>query len=84
VLRRRRTSVNADDLDGRRLEEDWEHALAAAGNAVETTARANVMAPPDAAAASEHLRDERKWLTGSRSSLHRLFPRRSAEPPDAN
>jgi hypothetical protein len=68
--------VNADDLDGRRLEEDWEHALDAAGNAVDTTARANIMGPSDAAAANEQLRGERKWLSGFRSSLHRLFPSR--------
>jgi hypothetical protein len=74
--------VDPDELDGKRLEEDWEHALDAAGNAVDKTTGANILPPSDAAAASEHLHGERKWLSGFRSSLHRLFPRRRADPPN--
>ena len=76
MLRRRRASVDDDRLDGRRLEEQWEHALDAAGDAVDTTARANILPQSEAAAATEQLRGERKWLSGFRSSLHRLFPSR--------
>ena len=74
--------MSPDDLDGKRLEEDWEHALDAAGNAIDKTSRANVLPHSDAAAANERLRGERKWLSGFRSSLHKLFPRRSADPPN--
>jgi hypothetical protein len=73
--------VDPDELDGKRLEEQWENALDAAGDAVERTSRANVMPRSDAAAANERLRGERKWLSGFRSTLHRLFPSRRAEPP---
>jgi hypothetical protein len=68
--------MDDDELDGRRLEDDWHRALDAAGDAVGTTSRANIMPPSDAAAANEHLRGERKWLSGFRSSLHKLFPSR--------
>jgi hypothetical protein len=68
--------VSSDDLDGRRLEEDWEHALDAAGNALDTTARSRTLPSSDAAHATERIREERKWLGGFRSTLHRLFPSR--------
>jgi len=73
--------VDPDDLDGERLEEGWEKALDAAGEAVDKTSRAHILPRSDAAAANERLRGERKWLSGFRSSLHRLFPRRRADPP---
>ena len=68
--------MDDDRIDARRLEEDWEHALDAAGDAVDTTTNANILPRSEATAANERLRGERKWLTGFRSSLHKLFPSR--------
>jgi hypothetical protein len=65
-----------DDLDGERLEEDWQHALDAATDAVNSGARSHTLAPPDAAAATEGIRSHREWLSGFRPTLHKLFPRR--------
>lgn len=76
--------MDDDRIEGRRLEEDWEHALDAAGNAVDTTSRANILPRSEAATATERLRGERKWLRGFKSSLHRLFPSRSERSPDAD
>jgi len=71
-----------DDLDGQRLEEDWHRALDAAGDAVDQTARTKMLTSSEAAAATERIRGERKWLGGFRSSLHRLFPRRAGRMQD--
>jgi hypothetical protein len=68
--------MGSDDLDGRRLEEDWHRALDAAGDAVSENARTKMLTSSEAADATERIRGERKWLGGFRSSLHRLFPRR--------
>lgn len=71
--------MDEKDLDGQRLEEDWQRALDAAGQAVGETERTKMLTHKEAAAASDRIRGERKWLTGFRSSLHKLFPSRTAK-----
>jgi hypothetical protein len=71
-------SAENDELDGERLERDWEHALDTASEAVNTNRSTRHLSASDAAAASEHIRAERQWLSGFRSTLRQLFPKRSA------
>jgi hypothetical protein len=76
--------MGADDLDGRRLEEDWNRALDAAGQAVSETERTNMLSRKEAAAASDRIRGDRKWLSRFKPSLHKLFPSRAARDPGAD
>jgi hypothetical protein len=65
-----------DPPDAARLEEDWQRALDAAGEAVSAGTRSGAVGEPAAATAGKHLRADRKWLTGIAPALHRLLPRR--------
>jgi hypothetical protein len=64
------------ELDADRLEEDWKHALDLANQAVDASSRSRVLRPPDAAAAGDRIREERRWLGRFSPTLHKLFPRR--------
>jgi hypothetical protein len=67
---------SGDRTDADRLEEEWEHALDKADEAVAAGRRSRTIDPSDAAAEGEHIRDHRRWLRDFRPSLRRLFPRR--------
>lgn len=57
------------------LERDWEDALDAADEAVQAAREAGTLEPADAAAETAHVREERQWFGGLRSSLRRLVVR---------
>jgi hypothetical protein len=63
--------------DAARLEADWEHALDAAGKAVDAGTRGHSLDSAEASAEHARIDSERKWLQGFRPSLRKLFPRRS-------
>jgi hypothetical protein len=67
---------SGDRTDADRLEEDWQHALDSADEAVAAGRRSRTLDPSDAAAEAEQIRAHRKWLRGFRPSLRRLFPGR--------
>jgi hypothetical protein len=68
--------VSRDDLNADRLEEDWEHALDAADEALAASSRAGSLGASDVAAIADRIRNERRWFHRFRPALHRLFPRR--------
>jgi hypothetical protein len=78
--------VREDRVDADRLEEDWKHALDTASEAVSASSRSKVLPPSAAAAAGDHIREERTWLNRVSPTLHKLFarPRRTRQPPDPN
>ena len=69
--------MDSDDrTDADRLEEDWKHALDSADSAVAAGRRSRTIDPSDASAEVDHIREHRRWLSGFRPSLRRLFPHR--------
>ena len=68
--------IRQEFIDGYRLEEDWLHALDAADVAVSAAAHSHTLRPREVATATDHIRSERKWLSGFTSSLHKMFPAR--------
>jgi hypothetical protein len=64
---------SGDRTDADRLEEDWEHALDAADEAVRAGTRSRTIPPSQAAEEVEQIRAHRTWLRGFRPSLRRLF-----------
>jgi len=68
--------VREEPLDAQRLEEDWQRALDAAGEAVHAGTRSRTVGEQAAATAGKHLQSDRKWFSGIGPTLHRLLPRR--------
>jgi hypothetical protein len=73
---------HVDGLTADRLEEDWEHALDAADHAATTGARSHTLRPDDVSTQQAHIREERTWLAGIKSTLRKLLPRRNKHPSD--
>ena len=67
---------SGDRTDADRLEEDWKHALDSADSAVAAGRRSRSIDPSDATDQVDHIREHRRWLSGFRPSLRRMFPRR--------
>jgi hypothetical protein len=74
--------ARADASDGEQLERGWDRALDAADDAVSATSRAHALPAKDIAAASERIREERRWFARFRPTLRKLLPRRSKQPPE--
>jgi len=69
--RQRDPAVGADQIEA-----DWSRSLDAATDAVAASRRARVLEPRELAAESQHISEERRWLSGFKGTLRRLFPRR--------
>ena len=78
--------VRDDRIDADRLEYDWRHALDTASAAVSASTSSKALRPADAAAAGDHIRAERSWLSRFSPTLHKLFPRSQppTQPPGAS
>jgi hypothetical protein len=77
-----RDDEHVDRLTADSLEREWEQALDAADQAATTAGRSHILRPGDVSTQHAHVREERNWLVGIRSTLRRLLPRRKKPAPD--